>query len=317
MPDPILIQSLDEALGVQDADEFALAVGSTGLKRLKFSTLRLALATTIAGVIQSFVTAAQAAATTAGTHAANAAAAAANAASNAAAGAASAIASAISTAQGFATAAANSATAAAASAAIADRAAGGSNGQIQFNSAGALAGSSSLIWTGSRLGMGETGGAPAAELHIRKSTGDINLTLQNDGSGTSYINLSGPLVAYGGLRANNGTSEEWRLGGLGSAGTFGVSLAGVERLRINSQSVTIGTSSAPGVALRVGGVIAATGAIRVGSYTVATLPSASAAGAGASAYVTDSSVTTFNATVAGGGSNSIRVTSDGANWKVG
>lgn len=37
----------------------------------------------------------------------------------------------------------------------------------------------------------------------------------------------------------------------------------------------------------------------------------------AMAYVTDSNTTTFNATVAGGGSNKIKVTSDGTNWKVG
>jgi hypothetical protein len=220
-------------------------------------------------------------------------------------------------AAGSATAAANSATAAAASAAIADRAAGGSNGQIQFNSAGVLTGSASLIWTGSRLGIGATGGAPGSELEIRKSTGDVNVTLQSDASGTAYINLMGPLVAYGGLRANNGVSEEWRLGGLGSGGTFGVSLAGVERLKINSQSVTIGTSSAPGVALRVGGVIAATGAIRPGSFTVATLPSASGVGPGSQAHVTDASITTYRAVVVGGGSDGVTVTSIGGQWLIG
>jgi hypothetical protein len=51
--------------------------------------------------------------------------------------------------------------------------------------------------------------------------------------------------------------------------------------------------------------------------TVATLPSASIAGVGSRAFVTDSSVSTFGSTVAGGGSTKVPVYSDGTNWKVG
>jgi hypothetical protein len=54
-----------------------------------------------------------------------------------------------------------------------------------------------------------------------------------------------------------------------------------------------------------------------GVYTVATLPTAAAAGVGARAFVTDSSVTTFGTTVASGGSAKVPVYSDGTNWKVG
>jgi hypothetical protein len=57
--------------------------------------------------------------------------------------------------------------------------------------------------------------------------------------------------------------------------------------------------------------------LKLKSYTVATLPAAATAAAGAKAYVTDSNTAVFNATVAGGGANKISVTSDGANWKVG
>ena len=52
-------------------------------------------------------------------------------------------------------------------------------------------------------------------------------------------------------------------------------------------------------------------------YTVATLPSASAAGKGAKAFVTDATATTFASTVAGGGSTSVPVYSDGTNWLIG
>ena len=52
-------------------------------------------------------------------------------------------------------------------------------------------------------------------------------------------------------------------------------------------------------------------------YTVANLPSAITSTAGARTFVSDSSVTTFNTTVAGGGTNTVPVFSDGTNWKVG
>ncbi len=54
-----------------------------------------------------------------------------------------------------------------------------------------------------------------------------------------------------------------------------------------------------------------------GVYTVATLPGASRLGAGARAFVIDSSVSTFGTTVAGGGSTKVPVYSDGTDWKVG
>lgn len=53
------------------------------------------------------------------------------------------------------------------------------------------------------------------------------------------------------------------------------------------------------------------------SYTVAGLPSAATAGAGTVAFVTDANATTFNSTVAGGGSNKVPVFSDGTNWLIG
>ena len=51
--------------------------------------------------------------------------------------------------------------------------------------------------------------------------------------------------------------------------------------------------------------------------TVANLPSAATVGVGSRSFVTDSSVSTFGSTVAGGGSTKVPVYSDGTNWKVG
>ena len=54
-----------------------------------------------------------------------------------------------------------------------------------------------------------------------------------------------------------------------------------------------------------------------GVYEVATLPGAGTLGAGARAFVIDSSVSTFGTTVAGGGTTKVPVYSDGTDWKVG
>ncbi len=51
--------------------------------------------------------------------------------------------------------------------------------------------------------------------------------------------------------------------------------------------------------------------------TVAALPDAGDAGAGARAFVNDATATTFASTVAGGGSNKVPVYSDGTDWKIG
>lgn len=59
----------------------------------------------------------------------------------------------------------------------------------------------------------------------------------------------------------------------------------------------------------------ASGLICAGTYTVGTLPSA-AANAYKFATVSDSSVTTFGSTVAGGGSSKVQVYSNGSNWTV-
>lgn len=56
--------------------------------------------------------------------------------------------------------------------------------------------------------------------------------------------------------------------------------------------------------------------VKTDSTTVSGLPSAATAGAGARAFVTDASATTFLSTVAGGGANKVPVVSDGTNWII-
>lgn len=54
-----------------------------------------------------------------------------------------------------------------------------------------------------------------------------------------------------------------------------------------------------------------------GQLTVATLPAAATAGAGARAFVTDANASTFASVVAAGGANGVPVYSDGTNWRIG
>jgi len=57
--------------------------------------------------------------------------------------------------------------------------------------------------------------------------------------------------------------------------------------------------------------------VKVEAVTVANLPSAVVAGAGARAMVSNANSTTFNSVVAGGGANIVPVFSDGTAWRIG
>jgi hypothetical protein len=65
----------------------------------------------------------------------------------------------------------------------------------------------------------------------------------------------------------------------------------------------------------IGQILAPT--VRTTPTLVASLPTAAAAGAGARAYVTNSTVNTFGATVVSGGAFAVPVHSNGTNWIVG
>jgi len=71
--------------------------------------------------------------------------------------------------------------------------------------------------------------------------------------------------------------------------------------------------SAAGTALAA---ILPTGQYRFIGVTVASLPAAAAGNAGATATVTDATVTTIGTTVAGGGANTVLVWSNGTNWRI-
>lgn len=125
------------------------------------------------------------------------------------------------------------------------------------------------------------------------------LQVQNVSTGTSNTNGANFTIA-----GSKGTGT-----GTGGSLIFQVSPAG-----------TTGTSqNALATALTIDSTKTATftGAVKTLSTTVSALPSASTAGAGARAFVTDATATTFLSTVAGGGSNKVPVVSDGTNWLIG
>lgn len=84
-----------------------------------------------------------------------------------------------------------------------------------------------------------------------------------------------------------------------------------------SNEVTVGNSSV--TSFRVPGLSLTFNVkyFNPGTLTVATLPTAATAGAGARAFVTDANATTFASIVAAGGANGVPVYSDGTNWRIG
>ena len=60
-----------------------------------------------------------------------------------------------------------------------------------------------------------------------------------------------------------------------------------------------------------------TGIIKTGGYTVSSLPTASSAGAGARAFVTDANTVVFGSALTGGAGNAVPVFSDGTTWRIG
>lgn len=119
----------------------------------------------------------------------------------------------------------------------------------------------------------------------------------------------------------------------GTSGTTAHTQATVLRLTAPSSTTVLaaigGTTSAFPAIKRSGTVLAVRLAddsadapvsasyVKTASTTVASLPAAATAGAGARHFVTDANATTFLTTVAGGGANKVPVVSDGTNWLIG
>jgi hypothetical protein len=114
------------------------------------------------------------------------------------------------------------------------------------------------------LGIGAT--SPAYKLDVRQATNaDAYINLQNATAGyASALTLSAANSAgasYNAVSSYDGTSNQWQIGGFGTANTLAFKTGGSERARIDSSgNFGIGTTS-PGVKLDVTGAIRATGGL--------------------------------------------------------
>jgi len=133
---------------------------------------------------------------------------------------------------------------------------------------------------------------------------------------TNSVAVDGQSTMTGVLKAANGSAAA-------PAYTFGSDTdTGFYRISSDAIGIAAGGSSlgefdTAGMYLGATKTIAA-GTVRItpNPTTVSALPAASGVG-GAMKIVTDATSTTFWSVAAGGGANTIRVTSDGTNWRIG
>lgn len=198
----------------------------------------------------------------------------------------------------------------------------GSAGQVRFNSAADTSGSwDTLILrnaTGPTLETRSAGG-----LRVRSADGSAAGALNCASISTSAgVVVGGQLQVVGDIAYGSGSQITWASRGVlrvpatnifrfsntavNAGFSFDVTTNGTAKLR-NLDNSAAGALEC--------GAITTSGPVNVGTYTVATLPSASA-NAGALAQVTDSSVTTNGSAVSGGGSNRVVVFSNGSTWDV-
>lgn len=209
--------------------------------------------------------------------------------------------------------------------------------------------------SGGNVGIGTT--APTAVLHLKAGTATASTAPLKFTSGANLTTPEAGAMEYNGTDlffTRSGTTRETVItsaGGVTQLSTFDAVSPVAQTLQaqgsrtgtdsnVAGASLTIrpgkGTGNAsPGqlilqsyvaVASGSGAQTAATtltlnnGVPVFPSFTVAGLPSAATAGAGARVFVTDSLVSTtlgIGTTVANGGANFVPVYSDGANWKIG
>lgn len=123
------------------------------------------------------------------------------------------------------------------------------------------------------------------------------------GTGTARDIAINAGASLGAIYLQTSATTRWQIGGGGGGGNL---LAGADN------AYDIGASGAT----RPRNLYMASW-IRMATTTVAALPAAATAAAGARMFVTDANATTFASVVAGGGANTVPVYSDGTNWRIG
>ena len=141
-----------------------------------------------------------------------------------------------------------------------------------------------------------------------------------------------PIVnySYNGYEFNTSVNASWNggqtgggygslsFGAIGHAWYFAAALSSVKPLIVKgAASQTANLQEWQNSAGTVQASVSAGGVVKTIVLTVATLPAAATAGAGARAFVSDATLTTFATVPIGGGANGVPVYSDGANWYIG
>jgi len=153
----------------------------------------------------------------------------------------------------------------------------------------------------------------ANTLVVTLPTGFSNATTLLDSQSTQFISGSKTFTSgtngFGSATSASTTSIGYGATTTGLTKTVNIGTGGLSGSTTN---ITVGTN--------VSGATSTTtmnGITKFQVYTVATLPSASTSGIGATAFVSDALAPTFGATVVTGGAVAVPVYSDGTNWKVG
>ena len=134
-----------------------------------------------------------------------------------------------------------------------------------------------------------TGNVAVGVLTLMEATADYNTAIGHQAGGNLVSGSNNTYIGYGSRSSAPNVSNEITLG---------------------NESIT--SMRVPGLTLTFRAKY-----FNNGTLTVATLPAAATAGAGARAFVTDANATTFASVVAGGGANGVPVYSDGTNWRIG
>jgi hypothetical protein len=138
---------------------------------------------------------------------------------------------------------------------------------------------------------------------FKASSGNGNVNVGSNAGGGTPVNGIATGSNNTNIGFNAGDNASQKIDAVNSmalgAGTF----------TTKDNQVVIGNSSVTETMLR--------GVQRGTTFTVAALPSAATMGAGARAFVTDATATTFTSVVASGGANGMPVYSDGTNWRIG
>ena len=162
--------------------------------------------------------------------------------------------------------------------------------------------------------------------NVKIASSSSNVTVGVGGTGnvavfaTTGEYVTGLLSVTGNITGGNLSAVNLVINNISSDDSSYVNIA--DGLTVVGEVSAIGNITGGNV-LFGSGIVSGTGNITGGPYlktsslTVATLPSASTAGAGARSFVSDATATTFASIVAGGGGNPVPVFSDGTNWKIG